>query len=161
MAPTATLPTETLGAAIPDDVPTPLATATPTDMPEVEPIATATPTSTVLPATGANAEAAAEYGLQVYKQQFCGLCHQLDAVGTAGTFGPPHDGMATIAALRIQEPQYTGKAATAAEYIYESIVDPKAFMVPGYEHTQHQMPIYTFLSEPDVEALVQMLLQQK
>ncbi len=69
--------------------------------------------------------------------------------------------MVTAADQRIQEPQYTGKATTAAEYIHESIVDPKVFIVPGYEHTQHQMPIYNYLNESDVEALVHMLLQQK
>jgi mono/diheme cytochrome c family protein len=102
-----------------------------------------------------------ERGLAVYKELYCGLCHQLDAAGTAGTFGPAHNGMAIIAAQRLQESQYTGKATTAAAYIQESIVDPKAFVVPGYEHTPHQMPVYNFLSEADVTALVQMLLQQK
>jgi cytochrome c2 len=106
-------------------------------------------------------EAQVKHGVEVYKRLYCGLCHKLDAVGTAGTFGPPHNGMGTTAEQRLQEAQYTGKATTAAEYIHESIIDPKAFVVPGYENTQHQMPIYNFLNESDVEALVQMLLQQK
>jgi hypothetical protein len=34
-------------------------------------------------------------------------------------------------------------------------------VVAGYENTQHQMPAYVHLSEADIDALVQMLLQQK
>jgi mono/diheme cytochrome c family protein len=159
-SPTTILRVESPATELEADPPTPPATATPTPTLEVRPTATDPTTPTVLAVEGAKTEELAEKGLQVYKQLYCGLCHQLEAAGTAGTFGPPHNGMGTIAAQRIQEPHYTGKATTAAEYLHESIVDPKAFRVPGFETTQHQMPVYNFLSEPDVEALVQMLLQQ-
>jgi hypothetical protein len=69
--------------------------------------------------------------------------------------------MGLTAEQRIKEAQYTGSASSAAEYIHESILDPKIYRVAGYEHTQHQMPAYVHLSETDVDALVQMLLQQK
>lgn len=161
----------------PTVVPTKLAPVSPTNTPLSLPSATALATETpplqptALPPTvvatvvsAASGEGNAEqvkYGLEVYQKLYCGLCHKLDAAGTAGTFGPPHNDLGTVAAQLIQDPQYRGKATTAAEYIHESIVDPKAFLVPGYEQTPHQMPVYNFLSETDVEALVQMLLQQK
>lgn len=158
---TATLRAESLETGLQADLPTPPATDTPTPTLVAESTATVTMTLAVLAADGPEVEEMADQGLQIYKQLYCGLCHQLDAAGTAGTFGPPHNGMGTIAARRIQEADYTGKATTAAEYLHESIVDPKVFRVPGFENTQHQMPVYNFLSESDVEALVQMLLQQK
>jgi hypothetical protein len=69
--------------------------------------------------------------------------------------------MRVTAEQRIKEAQYTGSAISAAEYLHESIINPKIYLVAGYEHTQHHMPAYVHLSETDVEALVQMLLQQK
>jgi hypothetical protein len=143
-------------------LPPPTQTVIPTASPTAPLAAPPTTTATVAVVAASMAtEEQVKHGLGVYKQLYCGLCHQLDIAGTAGTFGPPHNGIGTLAAQRIQESQYTGKATTAAEYLHESIVDPKAFMVPGYENTQHQMPIYNFLSESDVAALVQLLLQQK
>jgi cytochrome c2 len=112
------------------------------------------------PATPAS-ETAVDYGLQVYQVQYCGLCHKLDAAQTKGLFGPTHNHIAGIAEGRIHDPKYTGTARTAAEYIRESILDPQAYIVPGYEQTQHHMPAYTHLSQADVEALVQMLIEQK
>lgn len=140
----------------------PSATPLPKETPTLQP--TTPPTTAVMSAVSAASGDSAEqvkHGFEVYKQLYCGLCHTLAAAGTAGTFGPPHNGMGTTAAERIQEPQYTGKAGTAVEYLHESIIDPKAFVVPEYAQTQHQMPVYSFLSEADVDALVQMLLQQK
>jgi mono/diheme cytochrome c family protein len=143
--------------------PLPGITPTPTEIPALLPSSSPAPTAEALAVSAANVndKEQVQHGLQVYKQLYCGLCHKLDAAGTAGTFGPPHNGMGIIATERLQEPQYTGQASTAAEYIHESIVDPKAFIVPDYRQTQHQMPVYNFLSEADVDALVQMLLQQK
>jgi cytochrome c2 len=109
----------------------------------------------------ASAPAQVERGFEIYKQQYCGLCHQLYAAGTAGQFGPSHNGIGTRAEQRIHEAQYNGAATTAAAYLHESIVSPKVYVVAGYESTQHQMPAYVHLSEADVDALVQMLLQQK
>jgi nitric oxide reductase subunit C len=133
----------------------------------VQPSATPAPvqnaTPTTFPPTAASADTSAQVGrgLEVYKQQYCGLCHQLDAAATAGQFGPSHNGLGLTAEQRIQDPHYTGTATTAAEYIHESIITPKAYLVPGYEHTAHHMPAYGHLSESDVDALVQLLLQQK
>jgi len=69
--------------------------------------------------------------------------------------------MRTIAEQRFQAPGYAGSATTPAEYIRESIVSPNTYLVPGYEVTNHHMPAYTHLEEGDIDALVQMLLNQK
>ena len=99
-------------------------------------------------------------GLDVYKRQYCGLCHVLGTATSLGSTGPTHDGIGTIAALRVQDETYTGEATTAEEYLRESIVAPAAYLVPGYEHTRYRMPAYTNLSEPDLAAVVQMLLRE-
>ncbi len=66
----------------------------------------------------------------------CPACHI--SVGGAATIGPnwmasgdPNgQGIGTRAGLRIGEGDYTGKATTAEQYLFESIVSPDAFIVP-------------------------------
>jgi len=99
-------------------------------------------------------------GLQLYRQSYCGICHQLTAAGTKGAFGPPHDGIGAQAAQRLLEPTYRGAATTAAEYLYESLVEPQLYVVPGYELTPHRMPSYSFLTPRELTILVQWLSQQ-
>ena len=99
-------------------------------------------------------------GLEDYKKYYCGMCHRLDAARAKGTFGPPHNAMGIIAGARIQDPSYSGEATTPAEYIRESIVQPKAYVVPGHVVTPHEMPAYTQLAEEELGALVYLLLVQ-
>lgn len=100
-------------------------------------------------------------GQEVYLKQYCGICHQLDALETRGTFGPTHNGIAQRAAERIADPNYHGHARTAAAYLMESLTDPTIYTVPDYALTSHPMPDYSYLSEADRQALVAMLLQQQ
>ena len=99
-------------------------------------------------------------GLAVYRKQYCGICHILDTANSVGVYGPTHNGMGTTAAQRVRDPGFTGSASTAEEYILESIVDPLAYVVPGYEGTRSQMPAYTNLSDREINALVKFLLQE-
>lgn len=99
-------------------------------------------------------------GLDVYKARYCGVCHTLDAAETRGAFGPTHNGMAATAARRVKDPEYTGSASTAEEYLRESIVDPAAYLVPGYALSRYRMGAYTMLSEAELDALVEFLLKQ-
>jgi mono/diheme cytochrome c family protein len=144
--------------------PTIAAAPTATRVPTIASSATPGAVSVEPPPSTPSAEivsAVVERGLQVYQQSYCGLCHQLDAARTAGQFGPTHNHMGTTAALRIRDKTYTGTARTAAEYIRESIVNPQVYIVAGYEQSQYHMPPFAKLSEADLDALVQMLLQQK
>lgn len=97
-------------------------------------------------------------GVEVYRANYCGACHALTAAGTTGTFGPPHDGMAAIAAERLHDPAYTGAATTPAEYVHESIVDASRYLTPGYRRSAHPMPSFDHLPEADLEALVDLLV---
>jgi len=141
-----------------DDAPAPTDTLTPTNTPTTESKATVEPAS---PTDNAVSEELITFGLQIYKQQYCGICHQLDFAGTVGMFGPAQNNIGSMAEQRIKDSRYSGHASTAAEYIRESIVDPAAYHVEGYEQSRHHMPAFTHLSEAELNALVQMLLQQK
>jgi mono/diheme cytochrome c family protein len=99
-------------------------------------------------------------GQEVYAQYYCGMCHQLDAAGTKGTFGPTHNAMRNIASERIQDLNYRGAAVTIEAYLRESILQPEAYIVPGYVATPHRMPAYTQLSDHELDALVLLLMHQ-
>ncbi len=99
-----------------------------------------------------------EEGITLYRTQYCGTCHTNSLAGTAGIFGPSHDGLRETAAKRIHDSGYTGKATTPEQYVRESIREPGAYRVPGFEHTRFLMPAYVQLTDAEVDALVRMLL---
>lgn len=107
---------------------------------------------------GAATDPALAEGLRLYREQYCGTCHAFAGAGTAGIFGPPHDDMRAIAEQRVRDAKYKGKATTAEEYLRESVLQPGAYRVPGYERTRFLMPAYTNLSETQVDALIRLLL---
>jgi mono/diheme cytochrome c family protein len=102
-----------------------------------------------------------ERGVEVYLENYCGICHILTVANTRGTFGPHHDNAGTIAEYHITLDSYRGEATTATEYIRESLLNPGVFYTPGYEATSHHMPAFTHLPEDDIEALVYLLINQR
>lgn len=101
-----------------------------------------------------------ERGMTVYREQYCGICHQVESVGTTGIFGPSHDGMAELAAARLDDPAYSGQATDLYSYLYESIVRPNIYFVEGFALSQHRMPSYQHIPEEDLEALIVFLAVQ-
>ena len=90
-------------------------------------------------------------GRQLYRQKGCGSCHQIGTEG--GTVGPPLTHAGTVAETR--------RAGTTGEdYVRESILDPGAYIVPGYPDT---MPrgLTRGMSQEDLDDLVQYLLSLK
>lgn len=66
-------------------------------------------------------------GKDVYEDKgSCLLCH--NEMGRA----PVLDSIVSISEKRIKEAGYQGIAATAEEYIYESLVNPSAYVVEGF-----------------------------
>jgi mono/diheme cytochrome c family protein len=102
----------------------------------------------------------AAFGVEVYLRSYCGACHALSAAGTKGAFGPAHDDARPLAEERLLDPAYRGRATTAEDYFRESIVEPAAYIVPGYAATPHAMPAYTNFDERELAALVALLMQQ-
>jgi hypothetical protein len=124
------------------------------------PITAGAEISRTLDVTPTSNPAILEAGLGVYRAAYCGVCHTLAAAGTAGTFGPTHDGFGETAAVRVADAGYTGQATTPAGYAYESLLHPDNFYTPGYGASMHRMPPFTHLSQADLDALAAFLLAQ-
>jgi mono/diheme cytochrome c family protein len=99
--------------------------------------------------------------IAIYRRSYCGTCHTLSIAETTGTFGPNQGSAGLVAEQRIHDPNYTGSATNAADYLLESLVDPQAYIVAGYELSRHNMPPFTHLSEEELQAIVYLLLQQQ
>lgn len=126
---------------------TPLPTVPPTDAPPSatpDPAASPAPTSDA-PASSLDLAAAdVDRGLAVFTEQ-CNTCH-----GPGQNVGPSLRGMGERAATRIE-------GMSAADYLHESIVNPSAYLVEGYEDV---MPGYgDRLSEQQIADVVKFLLE--
>jgi mono/diheme cytochrome c family protein len=92
-------------------------------------------------------EVSSERGERLYIQNACQACHSLD--GTSGV-GP------SLLGLYGSEREFTdGSSAVADEdYIIESITEPGALIVEGYDNV---MVPYTHLSESELQSLVEFI----
>ena len=90
-------------------------------------------------------------GRQVYRHLGCPSCHEPNLLGQR--IGPPLDHIGTVAATR-------RPGLSAQEYIRQSVLDPGAYVVPGY---QDSMPrdLGRDLSPTDLDALVAYLSSLK
>ncbi len=96
-------------------------------------------------------------GAEAFLAHGCAACHRLDSVGATGLFGPVLNAAGAIAAARVAAPDYRGAATDAEGYLRESIVDPVAYLVPGYAGSYHRMPAYAHLSDEELTSLVALL----
>lgn len=85
-------------------------------------------------------------GRQVYGEQSCATCHEPGLLNLWRPVGPPLDHIGSVAEGR-------RAGVPAGEYIRQSIVDPGAFVVPGYPDS---MPrgLADRMSKVDLDALV-------
>jgi mono/diheme cytochrome c family protein len=90
-------------------------------------------------------------GRQLYRALGCASCHEANFFQQR--LGPPVDQVGLTAATR-------RPGVSAEEYLRESILDPGAYLVPGY---QDSMPrdLGRDLSPTDLDALVAYLLSLK
>ena len=90
-------------------------------------------------------------GRQLYHSLGCANCHEPNLFGQR--LGPPLDHIGTVAGTR-------RPGLSAEEYLRQSILDPGAYVVPGY---QDSMPrdLGRDLSPTDLDALVAYLLSLK
>jgi mono/diheme cytochrome c family protein len=66
-------------------------------------------------------------------QAGCSACHELAAVGPAWAAQGGTPGIGERAGERIAQADYKGEAGSATRYLLESIVNPNAFVVEGYD----------------------------
>jgi nitric oxide reductase subunit C len=116
------------GAAIPG---TQLATATSAAPSGAAPSNAAASSSAAAPASSAPSDEPVARGQALFNSPNpgCFACHSVSP-GVAMA-GPSLADIGTRAAATIKSGDYKGKAADAAGYIRESIVDPHAYLVPG------------------------------
>ena len=69
---------------------------------------------------------------QLFHKAGCAVCHTIPGVsGANGRVGPKLV-LGSTGADRLQDPNYKGGATTVREYVVESILNPGAYIVPGY-----------------------------
>jgi len=87
-------------------------------------------------------------GLAVYQQQGCGGCHTYKPAGSTGKVGPDLDDLQA-------EAQKAGRGPLDA-FIRESIVDPAAYLAPGYPDAMPHI-FGTQIPKDQLDQLVQYL----
>ena len=87
-------------------------------------------------------------GKAVFTSNGCASCHTLKAAGATGKVGPDLDKL----------PDYAKQAGKPlADFVKESIVDPNAYVQPGFPKSV--MPPFSTLPADQLDALVQFLVQ--
>lgn len=89
-------------------------------------------------------------GQVVFFQAGCVACHTITGI-SSGTIGPNLDGVASRAETRVS-------GLTAEEYIHQSIVEPSAFVVPGFGDGIMPQNFAELLTEEQINDLVAFLL---
>lgn len=102
-------------------------------------------------------------GDQIYNGKgACTLCHN------EMLRAPMLDKMGAVSAKRMADPGYMGAARTVEEYLYESLVEPSAYVVPGFgkagtNDTESPMPDVSAggigLSDAEIRAVIAYLQQ--
>src|SRR5919109_4060030 len=90
-----------------------------------------------------------------YGKGTCALCHE---IGKKGERCPDLAGAGERAETRIKEEGYHGKAANGAEYIVESVMEPTAYVVEGYQPSMP--PVGRQLNDLELIAVVSFLQSQ-
>jgi cytochrome c oxidase subunit II len=100
-------------------------------------------------AQGQQAQAGGQAQNATFQSQGCGSCHTLKAAGATGKIGPDLDNL-------VADARKAGKPLEA--YVHESIVDPNAYVVPGYGQGVMPTTYGTGIPKADLDALVQYLV---
>src|SRR5215510_7762721 len=90
-----------------------------------------------------------------YGKGTCALCHE---IGKKGERCPDLAGVGERAGTRIKEAGYKGKATDGAEYLVESVMDPTAYVVEGYQPSMP--PVGRQLNDLEIVAVVSFLQSQ-
>lgn len=70
---------------------------------------------------------------KLFVQSGCAVCHTIPGIEPAKGREGPKLVLGTNAPLRLADQEYRGTATTIREYIQESILDPGAYVVKGYQ----------------------------
>jgi len=69
---------------------------------------------------------------EIFTRAGCSVCHTVPGIpGADGRVGPPLL-LGTTGPARLADPAYRGHAETVHDYVIESVLEPRLFIVPGY-----------------------------
>ena len=106
--------------------------------------------STTSTTTSTTSAPSASAGLTVFNQNGCAACHTLTAAKATGAVGPDLDKLVSYA-------QQAKQALPA--FVHTSIVDPGAYVQPGYKNGIMPTTFGTQLTKTQVDSLVAFLVQ--
>jgi mono/diheme cytochrome c family protein len=95
----------------------------------------------------------AESGMSLFAKQACSACHVVEK-GQSATVGPNLSNIGNRAATRQRN-------RTAAQYLWESMMTPNAFVAPGFGRGLMPQDFRQKLSSQDVKDLIAYLLTLK
>lgn len=105
-------------------------------------------------------EGDATRGETVANRLACTACHIAAPTGPAWLAGA-EPGIGTRAQTRYTQSDYTGNAETAEQYLFESIVQTGAYVVPGFPENLMPANYSTQLTDQDMADLIAYLLSLK
>ena len=109
--------------------------------------------SLTLPADGDLQGGNVDIGKNLFAKQACSACHVIEK-GQAATVGPNLSNIGNRAATRQPD-------RTAAQYLWESIMSPNAFLTPGFGAGIMPQDYRQKLSDQDVKDIIAYLLTLK
>jgi len=98
---------------------------------------------------------------EIFLKTGCVQCHMIPGMKWARQTVGPKLTMTTNALTRLADPNYTGNAATIREYIKESILNPNAYLVQGYQGDVMPQDYGTKFSALALNKMVNYLTDQK
>jgi mono/diheme cytochrome c family protein len=100
-------------------------------------------------------------GEQIATALACTACHIAAPTGPAWLATAEQPGIGTRASERLTDPNYTGQAATPEQYLFEAIVNPNVYLVPGFAANIMPGQYSTQLTDQDMADLIAYLLTLK
>jgi len=100
-------------------------------------------------AVGSTSSGGADAGKTVFADNACASCHTLAAAGATGNVGPDLDNLPALAKQAGQPLQ---------SFVRQSIVDPNAYVAPGFPKNVMPQTFGSALSKSQLDALVQFLV---
>jgi len=91
----------------------------------------------------------------------CSGCHILAPVGPAWIASGTEPGIGTRAGQRFQAAGYSGKATSAEQYLFESVVAPNAYIEAGFQANIMPLNFADRLSSQDMADLIAYMLSLK
>jgi nitric oxide reductase subunit C len=100
-------------------------------------------------------------GQALATSQGCVGCHVAGTTGPAWMPTADQPGIGQRATTRLTQSDYAGKATSAEQYLLESIVNPAAYKVPGFDLVQMPGTYSQTMTAQDAADLIAYLLTLK